>query len=236
MIDVHVHILPGIDDGAETYEESVGIIKNLVAGGVSDVIATPHYINETNYMSPRSENRKLINELKKRLKKEGIEVNVFLGNEIYIDKNILKMIKNRKIAPLAESKYLLVELPLNDEFDGYEDVFLELMENDYKVVLAHPERYAMIQEDFEIAKKLHNEGVLLQCNLASIVGKYGHGAKKVLQRLAREKMIFAFGSDMHHPGRNGFWKPAMKKLSRYYNERELSQVLSINPKRILAKS
>ena len=133
MIDVHAHILPGVDDGAETYEDGVGIVKNLVAGGVTDVIATPHYINETNYMSPRSENRKLMGELKKRLKKEGIEVNLYLGNEIYIDKNILNLIKNRKIAPLAGSNYLLVELPLNDEFDGYEDVFLELMENDYKV-------------------------------------------------------------------------------------------------------
>lgn len=236
MIDIHAHILPGVDDGAETYEDGVGIVKSLVAGGVTDVIATPHYINETNYMSPRSENRKLMGELKKRLKKEGIEVNLYLGNEIYIDKNILNLIKNRKIAPLAGSKYLLVELPLNDEFDGYEDVFLELMENDYKVILAHPERYVIVQEDFEIARRLHDEGVLLQCNLASITGKYGHGAKKVLQRLAKEKMIFAFGSDMHRPGRNAFWELAMKKLGKYYNERELSQVLSINPKRILVKS
>ena len=236
MIDIHAHVLPGVDDGAETYEDGVRIIKDLVSGGVTDVIATPHFVNETNYISSRVANRKLLTELKKRLKKEGIGVNVYLGNEIYIDKDILKLLKERKIAPLAGSRYLLIELPLNDEFEGYEDTFLDLMQKNYKIILAHPERYVIVQEDFEVARRLNDEGVLLQCNLASITGKYGHGAKKVLQRLAKEKMIFAFGSDMHHPGRNDFWEPAMKKLGKYYNERELNQVLSINPKRILMKS
>lgn len=236
MIDIHAHVLPGIDDGAKTYEDGVGIIKDLMAGGVTDVIATPHFVNETNYISSRVANRELLTELKKRLKKEGIGVNVYLGNEIYIDKDILKLLKERKIAPLAGSRYLLIELPLNDEFEGYEDIFLDLLQKNYKIILAHPERYVIVQEDFEVARRLYDEGVLLQCNLASITGKYGHGAKKVLQRLAKEKMIFAFGSDMHRPGRNDFWEPAMKKLGKYYNERELNQVLSINPKRILMKS
>ena len=235
MIDIHAHILPGVDDGAESFDDSVGIIKDLVAVGVTDVIATPHFMNETNFISPKSNNQDLVNQLKKRLEAEGINIGVYLGNEVYIDKNILSLLSEDKITSLAESQYILVELPLNDEFDDYEDILLELMQSGHTVILAHPERYAIIQKDFEIARILHDEGILFQCNLASITGKYGHEAKKVLQKLMKEKMIFAFGSDIHRPGRLEFWGPAMKKLSKYYNEREMSQILSINPERIIRK-
>ena len=235
MIDIHAHILPGVDDGAESFDDSVGIIKDLVAVGVTDVIATPHFMNETNFISPKSNNHDLVNQLKERLEVEGINIGVYLGNEVYIDKNILNLLNEDKITSLAESQYILVELPLNDEFDDYEDILLELMQSGYTVILAHPERYAIMQKDFKIARILYDEGILFQCNLASITGKYGHEAKKVLQKLMKEKMIFTFGSDVHRPGRLEFWESAMKKLSKYYNEREMSQILSINPERIIRK-
>ena len=235
MIDIHSHILPGVDDGARTFEDSVRIVKWLAMQGVTDVIATPHYVNETEYVSLRAQNLSLLIKLMKELKSENIGVNLYLGNEIYIDRNVAELLRLRKISTLADSKYLLVELPLNDEYPDWEDILMDLMARGYRVVLAHPERYAIVQKDYEIIKRLHDAGILLQCNLASLVGRYGKSAQKIIRKLAKDKMIFAFGSDVHRCGRSDYLVLAQKKLNRYYNKRELNQLLVVNPSRILIK-
>ena len=110
MIDVHSHILPGIDDGARDFEHSIDILRELSSYGVTDVIATPHYISETEYVSTVLDNDRLLEELKDRIKTEEIGINLYLGNEIYIEKNIGVLLDKNKITPLAKSKYLLIEL------------------------------------------------------------------------------------------------------------------------------
>lgn len=233
MIDTHSHILPGIDDGARELADSVRLVRELVSQGVTDIIATPHFANETIYVSPRAENLKIMNSLKEKLVDEGVDVNIYLGNEIYIDNKILELLKFGAIATLADSKYLLVELPLNGEYPNYEDLLAELMQNGYKVILAHPERYEITQNDYSVIDDLCNIGVLLQCNTGSIVGKYGKKAKKLVEKLAKDKLIFVFGSDIHHCRGGEDLKMAQKKLRKYYSEDELNQVLVKNPKKIL---
>ena len=235
IIDIHTHILPGIDDGAREIESSIAIVRWLVGQGITDIIATPHYIVETEYVSSKSANTKLLKELKNRLKTEGIKAELYLGNEIYINDHIGDLIKSKKIAPINDGEYLLVEMSLDDECPNYEDYFYELIENGYKVILAHPERYSIIQKDYEIARQLYEMGVLLQCNMGSIIGKYGNEAKKVIKKLAKDKMIFALGSDTHHPGRDDYLPVAWKKLSKFYNDEELKQILELNPAKILEK-
>ena len=147
MIDIHTHILPGVDDGAENFYESIEIVKYLARQGVTDIIATPHYVNETEYTSERAENLRLFDALKRELAAAGVKTRIFLGNEIYIDPEILELIKTEKISSLAESKYLLVELPLSGNFPNYEDYFNDLILRGYKVILAHPERYETVQKN-----------------------------------------------------------------------------------------
>lgn len=233
MIDIHSHILPGIDDGAKTLTDSVEIVRDLARFGVTDVIATPHYICETNYISPRGENLVLLGKLRQALADEGTDIRVYLGNELFIDNIIYDLLKKGKISTMAGSEYLLVELPLNEEFPNYEDIFLELMNNGYKVILAHPERYGIVQKDYEIVKNLYNQGVLLQCNLGSLIGKYGNGAKKTIKKLIRDKMIFAFGSDIHHLSRVDRSSQIKKKLAKYFSDEELKKILETNPKKLI---
>ncbi len=234
MIDIHSHILPGVDDGARTLTDSVEIVRELMMAGVTDVVATPHYIIDTNYVSSRFENLQIFERLKQVVADEGLKINLYLGNEIYIDNEILQLLKKNTISTMAGSRYLLVELPLNEEFPNYQDVFLELMNEGYKVILAHPERYAIVQNNYEVMEELSEMGVLLQCNLGSIVGKYGSGAKKVIKRLAKEKRIFALGSDIHHAGRGEYLRLGQKKLAKYYSEAELGKILVRNARRIIA--
>ena len=236
MIDIHSHILHGIDDGSRDIAESVDIVRQLVEQGVTDVIATPHYVDGTNFVSSRATNLKLLAELKQALIEEDLQINVFLGNEIYIGDNIIDLMEAGKISTLADSEYLLAELPLDDEFPNYMDYLQDLVDYGFKVLLAHPERYTIVQENYEIVRDLCKMGVLLQCNLGSIVGRYGKEAKRVIKRLAKDKMIFAFGSDIHRSSMTPYLTLAQKKLTKYYSERELHWLLVGNPKKIIAGS
>lgn len=230
---MHSHILPGIDDGASTLDDSVALVRELVDGGVTEIVATPHYIDETIYVSPKKTNAELLKKLKTRLSKEGIKVKIRLGNEIYICPKILDLVKKGEIATVGGKKkasgYLLVELPMSGEYPGYEDIFLQLLRAGYKVVLAHPERYTAFQKDFALISRLCEMGVVLQCNLGSFLGQYGKSAMKTATRLAKSKMIWALGSDIHHPHGTSFVPDAVEKISRYYTDDELAEILVGNP-------
>jgi len=234
MIDLHSHVLPGIDDGAKTFDDSLVLLKELADFGMTDVVATPHYVDETTYISSSAENAGLLKELQKKLDENKIAVRVHLGNEIYITPRILKLIKDGEISTLGGSKYLLVELPMSGEFPSYEDIILELIRDGYKVILAHPERYNSFQKDFSLVQELFDMGVIFQCNLGSFAGQYGGTVKKLAVKLAKADMIFALGSDIHHPKGIKFWNKALKKVSKYYDEIELDEILITNPRKILA--
>ncbi|MBR3269959.1 hypothetical protein IKG07_01790 [Candidatus Saccharibacteria bacterium] len=234
MIDIHSHILPGIDDGAADIDASVVLIRELSDNGVTDVIATPHYVDETNYVSNVAANTKLIKKLRTRLKKEKINIELHLGNEIYICPKILKLLADGEITALGASKYLLVELPMSGEYPGYMDAFMELQRAGYKVILAHPERYTAFFKDFDSIRELYDMGVLLQCNLGSFIGHYGKQPKKLVEKLAKNDMIFAVASDIHHPRGSKFMPAVMKRLSKFYGTFELEDILEKNPKKILA--
>lgn len=235
MIDIHSHILPGIDDGSESLVDSIAIVKELARQGITDIIATPHYMTDSPYVSPRTKNLKLLDSLQKELQDADLGVNIYLGNEIYINEEIDNLVKRNKVSPMADSKYLLVELPMSGEYPNYEDVLLDLLNSGYKVILAHPERYSSFQDNYELVEILFRDGVLLQCNLGSLVGHYGKKAKKCLVHLLKERMVFAFGSDIHRCHDGNDYLKAQKKLKKYLDEDEIRELLVSNPKKILGR-
>ncbi len=233
MIDIHSHVLPGIDDGAKTFDDSLNILKGLASQDISDLILTPHYVATSTYISPRSTNLKLYRKLQALADEAGIGITLHLGNEIYIDRDIAKLIKAGKISTLADSKYILVELPMSGEFDGFEDILVSLQYSGWQVILAHPERYHTYHEKYEDIYNLTEQGILLQCNLGSMVGQYGRHAKKMIKKLAKDKLIFCFGSDTHHVRDFSEITKARTKLRRYYSNDELKQLLEDNPRKII---
>ena len=233
IIDVHAHILPGIDDGAKTLTDSIEIARWLAEQGVTDVIATPHFVDESEYVSTRIENSKLLVLLQNELRKQNINIRIHLGNEIYICEHIAELISAGKISTLAGSRYILVELPLDMEYPGYEDYLRDLIDDEFRVVLAHPERYSLLQRNYKLAKSLRNMGVLFQCNYGSLSGKYGIEARNLVHKLAKDKMIFTLGSDAHRRSRTDYVTLGREKLLKYYNEREISELIRTNPEKIL---
>ena len=233
VTDIHSHLLFGIDDGVRTLEESVKIIKKLKKIGYKNLILTPHYIKESKFNSNRENNLKLLDILKKELIKEQIDRNIYLGNEIYIDDEIIKLIKDNAISSLNSSNYLLIELPMSGEYDNYEEVFHDLTIKGYHVILAHPERYLSFQKDFNKVYELEKIGVLFQSNINSIIGGYGTKAKKMMKRLLKERKISYLASDIHRGMDYSDFEKAHKKMLKYINEEEYQKLININPSKII---
>lgn len=234
MIDIHSHLLFGVDDGSRTLEESVHVIKKLSEVGYTDIILTPHYINDSTYVSTREENLDVLKRLKVGLIRNNVNVNLYLGNEIYIDSEIANLLKNNIISSLNDTKYLLIELPMSGENEIYYDVFLDLINMGYKVILAHPERYISFQKDFNKVYELKELGVLLQSNVGSILGDYGRGAKKTIKRLLKENLITFMGTDIHHNKEEyTFIEKAKKKMGKYLTQNQINNIFENNAKVLL---
>lgn len=190
MKDIHNHILYNVDDGPNSYQKSIEILNNLEQRGVTDIVATPHYIIGTNYNSDNKKKLELLNKLKRET-----NINLYIGNEVYLDANILDYIKNKEISTINNSRYLLVELPLNDKLECANEIIFELRNNDIVPILAHPERYHYLTiNDF---KMFIDQGCLFQGNITSLLGKYGKNAMHNLKLLLKKRMIHVLGTDTH---------------------------------------
>ena len=233
MTDIHSHLLFGVDDGAKTLEESLSILSDMEREGYKNIILTPHYIKGSKYNSTKIENKKRLEILKSACKVHNININLYFGNEIYIDENIYEMLKNDEISSLNNSKYLLIEIPLSGIYDDYKDIFLFLINKGYKIILAHPERYVTFQEDFERVMELSKMGVYFQSNLDSLTGKYGEAAKKTIKKMLKRKKVAFLATDVHHKHRDYKWAEARKIALKYLTTSELDILINKNPSQLV---
>lgn len=229
MIDFHSHILPNIDDGARNIEQTAQILKEAQEAGFSKIISTSHYIEEY-YESDENERKELLQ--KAQEKTNNIEL--YLGNEIFISSEMIQLLKDKKASTINNSKYVLFELPMNSKPMNTKEIIYRLIENDYIPVIAHPERYTYVQNDPEYVKELFDMGALFQSNYGSIIGMYGTKAKKTVKKLLKENLIQFLGSDVHYE--NQIYpkiKKAIKKLRKILSEEELEELTTINAQKVL---
>ena len=133
MIDIHSHLLPGVDDGFKAIEGSLEQLKQAQEEGVTDIVLTPHYVLNSEFESSYAQNKKIFSLLEKEKNKLDINVNLYLSNEIYINDNIEKLVKTKKVNPI-NNKYLLIELPLNNNLLNAENIIFDLISKGYKVI------------------------------------------------------------------------------------------------------
>lgn len=210
MFDIHSHIINNIDDGSKSLEESIKILKNLKEKGVNNIILTPHYMLDSNLETSLEKRNKYFNILTEKINEEKIDINVYLGAEIYINPKIKENIEIEKIN-MNNTKYLLIEFPLNGEYNNAHGILSGLIEKGYKIILAHPERYTNVQKDITILDEYKNMGVLFQCNIGSLFKMYGKSAKKTIKKLLKERYIDFLGTDIHN---NHFDYSYFNKLDR----------------------
>ncbi len=228
MKDIHCHIMYGIDDGSKSLEQSIEILKNAYSNGITDIVLTPHYINKSKYNCNNKNKKKILVELQKELKKEKININLYLGNEVMIDKDISKLISNDEISTINNTKYVLVELPMHFENSNSEKMIFDLIRHGYIPVLAHPERYDYVQDDLSKLNVFIDMGCILQGNYLSLFGKYGEDSKKTLKKLLKEKKIHILASDIHRPSTDYRIKKLKKKLKWFLKDKKYTSDLLEN--------
>ena len=237
MIDIHAHILPGIDDGSRSMDESIEILKKASSCGVTDIFVTPHYITGSKYMANNATKKELLSNLKREIKKRNIDIKLYLGNEVFIENNMLELKDKDQIYTLNNGKYLLFELPLNYEFNGILDVIFNLRCKKIIPIIAHPERYAFLKKNPVLVHDLIDAGALLQCNIGSFFGMYGNDAKKTVMLFLKHNMITFISSDIHRRNNTMYEKidELKKLLKQFISEEEIDNLLGENARRIINK-
>ena len=214
MKDLHSHIIFGIDDGSKSIEESIQLLKCASDQGITDLMCTPHYMDETEYVCNNKEKLNRLKQLKDKIRDENININLYLGNEVFYTNKFLDLLNNDEIYTLNNSKYILFEFPLNNQVHHTREVLFELINKGYIPILAHPERYAFLKKHPEEVLKYLEIGVLLQGNYKSFYGGYGRAAKKVFRKYLKNGWYTFLGSDMHH-GKDFKIKNLEKDLIKY---------------------
>lgn len=217
MIDLHCHILPAVDDGAKTIEDSLDMARMAVEEGITHILATPHH-HAHGWYNPKKNVEELVNEVQSAIDNENIPLTVFPGQEVRLYGDIIKDIEAGEIQFIDEaSQYLLIEFPSNSVPSYSERLFYELQAMGIRPIVVHPERNQAIQKDPEILKNLVDKGALSQLTAASYIGAFGREAEKLSKDLINANLIHYFASDAHNTTNRQFHlKEAYKKLGKDY--------------------
>jgi tyrosine-protein phosphatase YwqE len=194
--DMHSHFIPGIDDGAKTIEDSVTLIKSMVALGYTSIITTPHimvdyYPNTSKIILDGLET------VQHALKEHKIEVKMRAAAEYYIDEHFVKLLETEPLLTIYKNE-VLVECSMMYEPPMLTDVLFNMVTSGYRPVLAHPERYLFFHNNLERYTELKDRGCLMQLNTLAITGYYGKSIKSIAEELLARGMYDYLGTDMHH--------------------------------------
>lgn len=228
MIDIHSHILFGVDDGAETFEESMELIKEEVEKGVSHIIFTPHF-NKRNYHQDKDKISANFHSLKEATQKENLNVELYLGNEVYMDFNNYDSIIENGFTTLAESKYILVEFNELIPPDNMPEICYEINVSGYIPIIAHAERYEILYKNRQMLIDVLNEGAHLQVNASSILHKENKERNKLANFLLKSKLVSFVASDVHNTTSRKFYlDEAYKEVSKKYGQEYTNQIFKHN--------
>lgn len=234
MIDIHTHILPGIDDGSVDPEESLEMIQEAYENGFTDIITTSHYIYNGSYNVNYEQREQIIKALQTIIDAKNIDLTLYNGAEAYITPELSLLYNNKTISTLANSKYVLFELPLNSKIIYAKEVIKDLIDNGYIPIIAHPERYEEVQNNIEKAVEWVNMGALLQCNYSSITGQYGSAAKKTIIKLLKKDLISFLGTDCHQAQSVYInMDEILHEFRKHVGKEKLNELTTLNAKKVI---
>jgi tyrosine-protein phosphatase YwqE len=220
--DMHSHLIPGVDDGAKTIEDSIALIRKLYDLGYRKAITTPHIMSDYYRNTPEIILSGL-EKVKEALKNEQIEFALEAAAEYYLDDGFLHKLENEKLLTFG-SDYLLFEISYINCPDNLKEIIFQMQVHGYKPIMAHPERYPFWFNRFDEYRSFRDQGVLLQINVNSLGGYYGIEAKKVAEKLIDNEMVDLIGTDMH----NLTHAEALKKTAREKYFRKLLEFNLVN--------
>ncbi len=234
MIDIHCHILPGMDDGPETMEESLHMVRAFMADGISEVVATPHgpIYGERSIMP--SDIQQACFDLQRSLLEAGLDFMIHPGQEILLDEHTPRLLQSDRLVTLAGSDYALVEAPLFCPLPDLNDILFELRLMGYRPILAHFERAVYAAEDLSLIRKLSEEEALFQINADSLLGLHGSVAKRLAWKMLEMGTVDFVSSDAHGlTNRKSHLHQVHALLKRKVGSELAERLVLVNPHKVL---
>lgn len=228
FIDIHNHILPGIDDGAQDMEISLQMLRIAEKEGINRIILTPHFKPGHRNASPER-----VRELMEVLQ-ERTAIMLYAGNEVFYQRDAVELLDAGEIGTLAGSRYVLAEFLPGEGYEEIRNAAYGLLSGGYLPIIAHAERCQSLVKDRERIGELTRLGAYIQVNTGSIMGRYGLEAKSYTRKLLKRQMVHFVATDAHDTGRRA---PAMKECAEYlakrYGEAYTKRLLIRNPQAVL---
>ena len=196
FVDIHCHILPGVDDGSQTPEETKAMLQKAWDEGIQIMVATPHYHKQRGKNDIELIKKQLL--LTRKLAKEvHPKMQICLGMEIYYGEDVPELLKEGRVVSIRKSRYILVEFSPGDEFQYILNAVRKLQMSGHTVIIAHIERYNCLRKDISNVEYLREMGAYLQVNTGSITGSYGRSVKKFLREVLKAHLVQLVGTDAH---------------------------------------
>ncbi|SFN31862.1 tyrosine-protein phosphatase [Dokdonella immobilis] len=233
MIDLHCHMLPGIDDGAVDLKMALEMARIAVADGVHTVACTPHIypgLYENNAMGIR----RGVAELQGRLDARGIKLRLLAGADVHLEPGLCESIRRGRVPTLAGTRYLLLEPPHHVAPPRFEESVFELRAAGYVPVITHPERLTWIEQHYEMFKRLAENGVWMQLTAGSVAGHFGKQPRYWSERMLDEGHVHILASDGHHPERRPpVLSEGREAAARRVGEQEATHLVVTRPQGII---
>lgn len=235
IIDLHCHILPGLDDGIQEIEESLQACRIAVRDGITGIVATPHY-KEGFFESTPDTIRASISHLKQKLKDEDLNLQIYPGAEVHLSDNIPEKVMNGSVLSINDTKrYILLELPYQQYPVDFERFVFSLKLSGMTPVLAHPERVAFFKDDIGRIEEAVRLGALTQITSSSVTGVFGEEAKNICIDLATKGLVHIIASDSHDAShRPPCLMDACTVIAEIVGEEEALRMISDTPLAIVS--
>ncbi len=217
MVDIHCHILPGVDDGSADMKESLNMARKAVEAGITHVFATPHHLNEK-YVNIKSDIIDRAVRLNESFQLENIPLTIHLGQEVRIHRGIFTSLEKEEILTLDDKgKYLLLELPSGSVPTYTQEVIYELLLKGITPIIVHPERNTELIENQKLLFELVQEGALTQITSGSIIGNFGKSIQSFSKKIIEHNLTHFIATDAHNIGSRGFTlKEAYETITKIY--------------------
>lgn len=197
MFDIHNHLLINVDDGPRSEKESLDLLKQAVDQGITGIICTPHHHSPA-HITPSQVVKEKLEQVKKLRDDNNLNIDIYPGQEIRINDDLIEELKTGESITLAEGQYILIEFSFTELRNDVPEVFEQLKALGITPIIAHPERCAPLVENQELLDQLIQGGALAQVTAASVCGDLGQDLQEVALQLIEDGLIHIVSSDAHH--------------------------------------
>ena len=234
MYDLHAHILPGVDDGAKTPDDTLEMLRVAAEDGTRMMLATPHRRDITENSSA-ARVHELVAETNQRAQEAGLDITLTVGMENHIDLDLPDEVKQGRALVINGSRYILVELPFFGRPNYVEDILFQLQGEGLIPVLAHPERLEVFNTEPDLLVSLVDRGMLTQVTAGSVLGHFGRHVRKFTVTLLRRGLVHILASDTHFPGgpRSPRLVPGVEGASKIVGEERALAMVVDTPRAVL---